>query len=53
MWYVYFLEVTNGNIYAGSTNDLQRRFAFSSTWACFLDEQIHTGNSPFVHRCSE
>jgi putative endonuclease len=25
MWYVYFLELTNGNIYVGSTNDLRRR----------------------------
>ncbi len=25
MWYVYFLEVTNGDIYVGSTNDLRRR----------------------------
>ncbi len=25
MWYVYFLELHNGNIYVGSTNDLRRR----------------------------
>ncbi|MCH9753348.1 MAG: GIY-YIG nuclease family protein [Alphaproteobacteria bacterium] len=25
MWYVYFLELKNGNIYVGSTNDLERR----------------------------
>jgi predicted GIY-YIG superfamily endonuclease len=25
VWYVYFLEVTNGDIYVGSTNDLRRR----------------------------
>ncbi len=25
MWYVYFLELTNGDIYVGSTNDLRRR----------------------------
>tara|TARA_R110000868_G_scaffold11116_2_gene54447 strand:- start:2994 stop:3230 length:237 start_codon:yes stop_codon:yes gene_type:complete len=25
MWYVYFLELHNGNIYIGSTNDLRRR----------------------------
>ena len=25
MWYVYFLELDNGHIYVGSTNDLQRR----------------------------
>jgi predicted GIY-YIG superfamily endonuclease len=27
MWYVYFLELSNGDIYVGSTNDLKRRFA--------------------------
>lgn len=26
MWYVYFLELNNGDIYVGSTNDLKRRF---------------------------
>ena len=25
MWYVYFLELSNGHIYVGSTNDLRRR----------------------------
>jgi putative endonuclease len=25
LWYVYFLELTNGDIYVGSTNDLRRR----------------------------
>jgi putative endonuclease len=25
MWYVYFLELNNKNIYVGSTNDLKRR----------------------------
>ncbi len=25
MWYVYFLELGNGDIYVGSTNDLRRR----------------------------
>jgi predicted GIY-YIG superfamily endonuclease len=25
VWYVYFLELTNGDIYVGSTNDLRRR----------------------------
>ena len=25
MWYVYFLELSNGDIYIGSTNDLRRR----------------------------
>ena len=26
MWYVYFLELANGDIYLGSTNDLRVRF---------------------------
>jgi len=26
MWYVYFLELNNGDIYIGSTDDLRRRF---------------------------
>jgi predicted GIY-YIG superfamily endonuclease len=25
MWYVYFLELSNGDVYVGSTNDLRRR----------------------------
>ena len=25
MWYVYFLQLNNGDIYVGSTNDLRRR----------------------------
>lgn len=25
MWYVYFLELSNNDIYVGSTNDLRRR----------------------------
>lgn len=27
MWYVYFLQLSNGDIYVGSTNDLQRRLS--------------------------
>ena len=27
MWYVCFLELSNGDIYVGSTPDLKRRFA--------------------------
>ena len=27
MWYVYFLQLGNGDIYVGSTNDLKRRVA--------------------------
>lgn len=27
MWYVYFLQLRNGDIYVGSINDLRRRFA--------------------------
>ena len=26
MWYVYFLELNNGDIYVGSTSDLKQRF---------------------------
>jgi putative endonuclease len=26
VWYVYFLELGNGDIYVGSTNDLKRRY---------------------------
>ncbi len=25
MWYVYFLQLGNGDVYVGSTNDLRRR----------------------------
>jgi len=27
MWYVYFLELSNGHVYVGSTSDLRRRIA--------------------------
>ncbi|MGH6780224.1 MAG: GIY-YIG nuclease family protein [Bradyrhizobium sp.] len=27
MWYVYFLKLSNGDIYVGSTDDLRRRFS--------------------------
>ena len=27
MWYVYFLQLKNGDIYVGSTDDLRRRVA--------------------------
>ena len=27
MWYVYFLELSNGSVYVGSTPDLKRRIA--------------------------
>jgi predicted GIY-YIG superfamily endonuclease len=27
MWYVYFLQLKNGDVYVGSTNDLERRFS--------------------------
>ncbi|WP_032917332.1 GIY-YIG nuclease family protein [Mesorhizobium erdmanii] len=26
MWYVYFLQLHDGDVYVGSTNDLRRRF---------------------------
>lgn len=25
MWYVYFLQLANGDVYVGSTNDMRRR----------------------------
>ena len=31
MWYVYFLELSNGDIYVGSTNDLKRRLSSHQT----------------------
>ena len=31
MWYVYFLQLINDDIYVGSTNDLKRRFASHQT----------------------
>jgi putative endonuclease len=27
VWYVYFLELRNGDVYVGSTNDLRRRLS--------------------------
>jgi predicted GIY-YIG superfamily endonuclease len=27
LWYVYFLELNNADIYVGSTDDLRRRFS--------------------------
>jgi predicted GIY-YIG superfamily endonuclease len=27
VWYVYFLQLNNGSIYVGSTNNLKHRFA--------------------------
>ena len=27
MWYVYFLQLSNGDVYVGFTNDLRHRFA--------------------------
>lgn len=27
MWYVYFLQLANNEVYVGSTDDLQRRFS--------------------------
>jgi len=26
LWYVYFLQLSNGDVYVGSTDDLKRRF---------------------------
>jgi putative endonuclease len=30
VWYVYFLQLSNGDIYVGSTDDLKRRFGSHS-----------------------
>ena len=30
MWYVYFLQLSNGDVYVGSTDDLKRRFGSHS-----------------------
>jgi putative endonuclease len=30
VWYVYFLQLSNGDIYVGSTDDLKRRFGAHS-----------------------
>lgn len=30
MWYVYFLQLSNGDTYVGSTDDLKRRFGSHS-----------------------
>jgi len=30
VWYVYFLQLNNGDIYVGSTDDLKRRFTSHS-----------------------
>ena len=30
MWYIYFLQLSNGDIYVGSTDDLKRRFGAHS-----------------------
>ncbi|WP_334419236.1 MULTISPECIES: GIY-YIG nuclease family protein [unclassified Bradyrhizobium] len=35
MWYVYFLELSNGDIYVGSTDDLRRRVASISKGMSF------------------
>ena len=37
MWYVYFLELGNGSIYVGSTNELRRRV--------FSHEQGHVAST--------
>jgi predicted GIY-YIG superfamily endonuclease len=30
VWYIYFLELRNGDLYVGSTDDLKRRFTSHS-----------------------
>jgi putative endonuclease len=41
VWYVYFLELKNGDIYVGSTNDLRRR-AMSHKKGHVLSTQART-----------
>src|SRR4030088_1108855 len=40
LWYVYFLELSKGDIYVGSTDDLRRRFASHAARTCRLDKQV-------------
>ncbi|MFZ5790059.1 MAG: GIY-YIG nuclease family protein [Pseudomonadota bacterium] len=40
MWYVYFLELSNGDIYVGSTNDLRRRIE-SRRQGCVASAKAH------------
>ena len=35
LWYVYFLELSNGDIYVGSTDDLRRRLHLISKAVSF------------------
>ena len=41
MWYVYFLRLSNGDIYVGSTDDLRRRYA-SHQEGQVLSTKAHT-----------
>jgi hypothetical protein len=47
MWYVYFLELTNGDIYVGSTSDLRRRVA-SHQQGHHFDLQISARRPPIL-----
>jgi predicted GIY-YIG superfamily endonuclease len=40
VWYVYFLELSNGDIYVGSTDDLRRRVARISSGMSFRRASI-------------
>ncbi|TPM37433.1 GIY-YIG nuclease family protein [Mesorhizobium sp. B2-3-4] len=40
MWYVYFLQLDNGDVYVGSTNDLRRRFE-SHQSGCVTSTKAH------------
>nr|WP_295885939.1 GIY-YIG nuclease family protein [uncultured Devosia sp.] len=44
MWYVYFLELSNGDIYVGSTNNLKRRLSSHQT-GDVLCQRGHIGPS--------
>jgi putative endonuclease len=40
VWYVYFLKLSNNNIYVGSTNDLRRRIK-SHNDSDFISTKAH------------
>jgi predicted GIY-YIG superfamily endonuclease len=53
MGYVYFLELKNGDIYVGSTDDLRRRFASHQQGACRFHKELPAAGSSLVCRSSQ
>ena len=45
MWYVYFLELNNGDIYVGSTDDLRRRFSSHQQGHVIINARIFAGDA--------